>query len=62
VRHVVTGTENLSLDASGPVTTNVWVTGNNKLRRISMKLQSDAGYIEAKVVRLRWLDFSSKVK
>ncbi|KAN0134722.1 hypothetical protein V8E53_007507 [Lactarius tabidus] len=49
VPHIVAGTENLFLKATGTVTANVWVTGNNKLRRVSMKLFSDTGDVDAKV-------------
>jgi hypothetical protein len=56
------GTENFLLHANGHVTTNVWVTGNNKLRRVFMNPFSDKGHVNAKVVRLRCPDFSSKIK
>ena len=63
VPHVVTGTENLFLHTTyGDITANVWLTGNNKLRRVSMKLHSDDGNIQAKIVRLRCPIFLVKVK
>jgi len=50
VSDAVAGTENISLrTTSGAITTDVWVTGNNKLKRISMKLCSDNGHVRAKV-------------
>lgn len=51
---VVAGTENIFLHTTrGDITANVWLTGNNKLRRVLMKLSSDSGNIQAKIVRLR---------
>jgi hypothetical protein len=42
--------ENLSLHAkNGTVTADVWVTGNNALKRVSMKLRSDNGHVYAKL-------------
>jgi hypothetical protein len=49
----VSGAENVSLYAkNGIVTADVWVTGNNALKRVSMKLRSDNGHVYAKLVRL----------
>ena len=53
VSDVVSGAKNLSLHTtSGAVATDVWVTGNNKLKRVSMKLCSDNGPVHAKIVCL----------
>ncbi|KAN0134717.1 hypothetical protein V8E53_007502 [Lactarius tabidus] len=49
VPHVVAVSENLLFNVTGTITANVWVTGNNKLRQVSMKLVSDTGCINAKV-------------
>jgi len=47
------GGKNISLyTTSGAVIADVWVTGNNKLKRVSMKLCSDNGHVCAKIVRL----------
>jgi len=47
---VPAGDENLFLHtASGDIIADVWVTGNNKLRQVSMKLCSDHGSVRAKV-------------
>ena len=49
----ISGAENLSLHTtSGAITTDIWVTGNNKSKRLTVKLCSDNGPIRAKVVRL----------
>ncbi|KAH9027190.1 hypothetical protein EDB84DRAFT_1439917 [Lactarius hengduanensis] len=48
--HIVSGAKNLSLyTTSGAVTADVWVTGNNKLKRASIKLCSDNGRVCAKI-------------
>ncbi|KAI9453381.1 hypothetical protein BJY52DRAFT_1189605 [Lactarius psammicola] len=48
----VSGLKNFSLyTTSGAVTTDVWVTGNNKLKRVSMKICSDNGRVCAKIER-----------
>jgi len=48
--HVVSASDNLFLyTTNGPVTADVWVTGNNRLRRVSMKIFTDNGNIWAKV-------------
>jgi hypothetical protein len=45
--------ENLSFHTkNGTVNVDVWVTGNNALKRFSMKLCSDNGHVYAKLVRL----------
>ncbi|KAF8273112.1 hypothetical protein EI94DRAFT_1716701 [Lactarius quietus] len=50
VSDAVSGTENLSLyTTNGAITADVWATGNNKSKRVSMKLCSDNGNIRAKV-------------
>jgi hypothetical protein len=50
VADVVSGAKNLSLyTTSGAVTADVWVTGNNKLKRASMILCSDNGLVCAKI-------------
>ncbi|KAI9453382.1 hypothetical protein BJY52DRAFT_1189606 [Lactarius psammicola] len=50
VSDAISGGKNLSLSTtSGPVTADVWVTGNNKLKRVSMKLCSDNGHVRAKI-------------
>lgn len=46
------GTRTSLYTTSGAVTANIWVTGNNRLKRVSMKLCSDNGRVCAKVVRL----------
>ena len=52
VSHVARGTENLYLHTrSGAVIADVWVTGNNKSRQVSMKLCSDKGGVRANIVR-----------
>jgi hypothetical protein len=62
VPHVVAGTENLLLHTtSGPVDADVWVTGNNKLKRVSLKISSDDDYVDATVVRCVVQNFSSKL-
>jgi hypothetical protein len=54
VRPVVSGPENLYLyTQSGAIVVEVWVTGNNKLRQGFLKLLSDNGSVDAKVVGLR---------
>ena len=53
VLHVVSGTENLFLYTKcGVVIADVWVTGNNKLRQVFMKLHSEDGNVRANVVRI----------
>ena len=53
VRHVPPGAENLFLHTTGgTVTADVWVTGKNKSRRASMKLHSENGGVNAKIVRM----------
>ena len=53
VSEPVSGIENLSLyTTSGAVNADVWLTGNNKSNRASLKLCSDNGPVHAKVVRL----------
>ncbi|KAH9074771.1 hypothetical protein EDB83DRAFT_2353216 [Lactarius deliciosus] len=50
VSGVAAGAKNLSLyTTSGAVTADVWVTGNNKDRRVSMKLCSGKGHVHAKI-------------
>ncbi|KAH9167452.1 hypothetical protein EDB89DRAFT_1997337 [Lactarius sanguifluus] len=50
VSGVAAGAKNLSLyTTSGAVTADVWVTGNNKDRQVSMKLCSDKGHVHAKI-------------
>lgn len=52
VSDAFSGAENISLrTTSGAITTDVWVTGNNKSKRVSMKLCTDNGNVHAKVVR-----------
>jgi hypothetical protein len=49
-RPAVSGAENVSLHTkNGTVTADVWVTGNNALKRVSMKLRSDNGHVYAKL-------------
>ncbi len=51
--HIVSEAKNLSLyTTSGAVTADVWVTGNNRLKRVSLKLCSENGRVCAKIVRL----------
>jgi hypothetical protein len=53
VSDVVSGAKNLSLyTTSGAVTADVWVTGNNSLKRVSVILCSDNGRVYAKIVCL----------
>ena len=53
VSDTVSGAENLSLyTKNGTVTADVWVTGNSKSKRVSMKLCSDKGDVYAKIVCL----------
>jgi hypothetical protein len=53
VSDTVSGAENLSLyTKNGTVTADVWVTGNSKSNRVSMKLRSDNGHVYAKIVCL----------
>ncbi|KAH9000455.1 hypothetical protein EDB92DRAFT_1985241 [Lactarius akahatsu] len=48
--HILSGAKNLSLyTTSGAVTADVWVTGNNRLKRVSLKLSSDNGHVCAKI-------------
>ncbi|KAH9039365.1 hypothetical protein EDB85DRAFT_1887530 [Lactarius pseudohatsudake] len=48
--HILSGAKNLSLyTTSGAVTADVWVTGNNRLKRVSLKLSSDNGHVCAKL-------------
>ncbi|KAH9027188.1 hypothetical protein EDB84DRAFT_1401138 [Lactarius hengduanensis] len=50
VSDAASGGKNLSLyTTSGAVTADVWVTGNNKLKRASIKLSSDNGPVRAKI-------------
>jgi len=50
VSDAVSGIENLSLHTtSGAVNADVWVTGNNRSNRVSLKLCSDNGHVHAKV-------------
>jgi hypothetical protein len=50
VSDVVSGGKNLSLHTtSGVVTADVWVTGRNKFKRVSMKVSSDNGPVHAKI-------------
>ncbi|KAH8983130.1 hypothetical protein EDB86DRAFT_2967973 [Lactarius hatsudake] len=50
VSGVAAGAKNLSLyTTSGAVTADVWVTGNNKDRQVSIKLCSDKGHVHAKI-------------
>jgi len=50
VSDAITEADNLSLyTTSGAITTDVWVTGNNKSKRVSMKLCSDNGHVHAKI-------------
>ena len=63
VPHVVSGPENLYLHTPrGSVAVEVWLTGNNNLRRASMKIYCDNGNVHAQVVCLRSVvsNFSSK--
>ena len=47
------GAKNISLYTTcGAVIADMWVTGNNKLKRASMELCSDNGNVRAKIVRL----------
>jgi hypothetical protein len=62
VPHVVAVSENLFFNVTGTITANVWVTGNNKLRQVSMKLVSDTGDVNAKVVRLHCPEFLLKIR
>jgi hypothetical protein len=67
VSDTVSGAENLSLyTKNGTVTADVWVTGNSKSKRVSMKLCSDKGHVYAKIVCLLLYviiyNFSSKLK
>ena len=56
----VSGPENVLLHTkNGTVSTDIWVTGNNALKRVSMKFRSDNGHVYAKLVRL--LSASSKI-
>ena len=49
----VSGPENILLHTkNGTVTADIWVTGNNALKQVSMKLRSDNGHVYAKLVRL----------
>jgi hypothetical protein len=62
VPHVVAGSENLLIHTtSGPISADVWVTGNNKLKRVSMKISSDDKYVDFAVVRCIVQNFSSKL-
>ncbi|KAI9453380.1 hypothetical protein BJY52DRAFT_1189604 [Lactarius psammicola] len=48
--YIVSEAKNLSLyTTSGAVTADIWVTGNNGLKRVSMKLCSDNGHVCAKI-------------
>ncbi|KAH9066820.1 hypothetical protein EDB87DRAFT_1588404 [Lactarius vividus] len=48
--HIMSGARNLSLyTTSGAVNADVWVTGNNRLKRVSLKLCSDNGHVCAKI-------------
>ncbi|KAH9066821.1 hypothetical protein EDB87DRAFT_463101 [Lactarius vividus] len=48
--HIMSGAKNLFLyTTSGAVTADVWVTGNNKLKRASIKLCSDNGRVCVKI-------------
>ena len=50
---VVSGAENVLLHTkNGIITADIWMTGNNALERVSMKLRSDNGHVYAKLVRL----------
>ncbi|KAH9066823.1 hypothetical protein EDB87DRAFT_1782634 [Lactarius vividus] len=50
VSDVVAGAKNLSLyTTSGSVTADIWVTGNNKVKQVSVKLCSDNGRVRAKI-------------
>jgi hypothetical protein len=61
--NVVSGTDNLFLHTKkGPVNAGVWVTGKNRLRRVSMKLFTDNGIVRADVVRMRCPEFLLKNK
>ncbi|KAI9440692.1 hypothetical protein H4582DRAFT_1812036, partial [Lactarius indigo] len=52
--HIVSGAKNLSLyTTSGAITADVWMTGNNKLKRASVKLCSDNGRVCAKISERR---------
>ncbi|KAH9027191.1 hypothetical protein EDB84DRAFT_1677547 [Lactarius hengduanensis] len=52
--HILSGAKNLSLyTTSGAVTADVWVTGNNRLKRVSLKLSSDNGHVCAKLKSLK---------
>jgi len=53
VSDTVSGAENLSLyTKNGTVTADLWVTGNSRSKRVSMKLRSDNGHLYAKIVCL----------
>lgn len=53
VSDAIAGAKNISLHTtSGAITTDVWLAGNNKSKRVSMKLCSGNGPVCAKVVRL----------
>ena len=61
--HVVVETENLLLHSrAGSVTADIWLTGNNKSRRVSMILCCDDGNIQAKIVRLHCPEFLVKIR
>ena len=49
----VSEAENLSFYTKhGTITADVWVTGNNTSKRVSMKLHTGNGSVYAKIVRL----------
>jgi hypothetical protein len=61
VPYVLSVPENLVLHAqNGAIAVDVWVTGNNKLRLVSMKLVSDDGNVDARVVCLPRPEFLVK--
>ncbi|KAI9440693.1 hypothetical protein H4582DRAFT_1488374 [Lactarius indigo] len=50
VSGVAAGAKNLSLyTTKGGITADIWVTGNNKMKQVSMKLCSDSGHVRAKI-------------